>query len=105
MPEDRFENVTVVKDANVYFDGKVSSRTLLFADGSRKTLGVMLPGNYEFKTGTAEVMEVLGGEMKVLLPGADGWQAFRKGQSFEVPANSSFMLEIAGVADYCCSYL
>jgi purine/pyrimidine-nucleoside phosphorylase len=105
MPEDRFDNVTVVKNANVYFDGKVTSRTVLFADGSRKTLGVMLPGSYEFKTGTAEVMEVLGGEMNVLLPGADGWQTFGKGQSFDVPANSSFTLEIADVADYCCSYL
>jgi len=104
MSTDRFENVTVVKKANVYFDGKVTSRTVLFPDGSRKTLGVMLPGEYEFSTGVSEVMEVLGGEMTVLLPGKTEWQTFRAGESFSVPANASFKLKIAGVADYCCSY-
>ena len=101
---DSFENVTIVKKANVYFDGKVTSRTVLFADGTRKTLGIMMPGEYEFGTDAREVMEVLGGEMKVLLPGAAEWQTFATGQSFEVPAKSSFKLELDGVADYCCSY-
>jgi purine/pyrimidine-nucleoside phosphorylase len=101
---DNFENVTIVKKANVYFDGKVTSRTVLFADGTRKTLGIMMPGEYEFGTGSREVMEVLGGEMKVLLPGRTEWQTFGAGQSFDVPADSSFKLEIDGVADYCCSY-
>ncbi len=63
-----FTNVTVVKKANVYFDGKVTSRTVLFADGSKKTLGVMLPGEYEFGTGDPEVMEILVGDLDVLLP-------------------------------------
>ena len=101
---DAFENVTVVKKANVYFDGKVTSRTVLFPDGTRKTLGLMMPGEYEFGTDAREVMEVVGGEMKVLLPGAADWQTFAAGQSFEVPAGSSFKLVIDGVADYCCSY-
>jgi hypothetical protein len=101
---DSFENVTIVKKANVYFDGKVTSRTVLFADGTRKTLGIMMPGEYEFGTGAREVMEVLGGEMRVLLPGQTEWQTFGAGQSFEVPSDSSFKLEIDGVADYCCSY-
>ena len=105
MSDERFEQVAVVKQANVYFDGKVTSRTVLFPDGSRKTLGVMLPGTYEFGTGAAEIMEVLGGEMTVRLPGADGWQTFRTGESFLVPANARFQLEISVVADYCCSYL
>jgi uncharacterized protein YaiE (UPF0345 family) len=104
MPEDRFENVTVVKKANVYFDGKVTSRNVLFADGTRKTLGFMLPGDYEFSTGAGEVMEMLNGEMQVLLPGATEWQTFRAGESFTVPANSSFKLKLSGVVDYCCSY-
>jgi uncharacterized protein YaiE (UPF0345 family) len=46
----KFENVTVIKEANVYFDGRVTSRVLEFADGSKKTLGIMLPGEYEFGT-------------------------------------------------------
>jgi uncharacterized protein YaiE (UPF0345 family) len=104
MAEDRFENVTVVKKANVYFDGKVTSRNVLFADGTRKTLGFMLPGDYEFSTGAREVMEMLNGEMQVLLPGAAQWQTFRAGETFTVPANSSFKLKLTGVVDYCCSY-
>jgi hypothetical protein len=105
MNGDRFESVTVVKKANVYFDGKVTSRTVLFPDGTRKTLGIMLPGSYEFGTVAAERMEVLNGEMKVLLPGTADWRVYRAGDSFEVPANEQFKLEISGVADYCCSYL
>jgi uncharacterized protein YaiE (UPF0345 family) len=105
MSQDRFEQVTVVKKANVYFDGNVTSRTVLFPDGTRKTLGVMLPGSYEFGTAAAEVMEVLDGEMNVLLPGAAEWRVYTAGQSFDVPANAKFKLKISGVADYCCSYL
>jgi purine/pyrimidine-nucleoside phosphorylase len=101
---DCFENVTIIRKANVYFDGRVTSRTVLFADGTRKTLGIMMPGEYEFGTDAREVMEVLGGEMRVLLPGAADWQVFAAGQAFDVPASSSFKLVIDGVADYCCSY-
>jgi purine/pyrimidine-nucleoside phosphorylase len=101
---DNFDNVTIVKKANVYFDGKVTSRTVLFADGSRKTLGLMMPGEYEFGTDAREVMEVLAGEMKVLLPGETEWRTFGAGEAFEVPAKSSFKLILDGVADYCCSY-
>ena len=60
----QFDKVSVVREANIYFDGKVTSRTILFADGSKKTLGVMLPGEYEFGTDEAELMEILSGEMK-----------------------------------------
>lgn len=101
---DRFENVAIIKKANVYFDGKVTSRTVLFADGSRKTLGIMMPGEYEFATDAREIMEVLGGEMTVLLPGQSDWQVFGEGDTFEVPAQSSFKLKLDVVADYCCSY-
>jgi purine/pyrimidine-nucleoside phosphorylase len=99
-----FENVTIVKKANVYFEGKVTSRTVLFVDGTRKTLGFMMPGEYEFGTGSPEVIEVLNGEMDVLLPDQEHWQTFTAGQSFEVPAGSAFKLKLAVPADYCCSY-
>jgi uncharacterized protein YaiE (UPF0345 family) len=99
-----FKNVTVIKKANVYFDGKVSSRTILFPDGSKKTLGIMLPGEYEFGTASREVMEILAGDLDVLLPGADQWKTVREGESFEVPAQSKFRLKVRGIADYCCSY-
>jgi purine/pyrimidine-nucleoside phosphorylase len=101
----KFENVSVVKAANVYFDGKVTSRTVEFADGSKKTLGIMLPGVYEFGTADAEIMEILSGELTVLLPGNDDWQEIKGGQSFDVPANSKFHLNIAKITDYICSFI
>jgi len=100
----RFNNVSVVKAANVYFGGTVTSRTVLFADGSKKTLGIMQPGDYEFGTDQREIMEILAGELDVLLPGK-AWQHFSAGSSFEVPAKASFKLKVSTLTDYCCSYL
>jgi len=100
-----FSDVIVVKAANIYFDGNVTSRTVKFADGTHKTLGIMLPGDYSFNTDSAEVMEVLAGSMDIRLAGEDDWKTYGAGASFEVPANSSFDLKVTEVADYCCSYL
>ena len=99
-----FENVTITKEANVYFDGKVTSRTVEFTDGSKKTLGIMMPGDYEFSTDDNELMEIQAGGMDVLLPSETDWKTFTKGASFEVPKDSSFKLEVKEVTDYCCSY-
>lgn len=101
---EQFNQVSILKKANIYFDGKVTSRTVFFADGSKKTLGIMLPGEYEFGTGAAELMEILAGEMEVLLPGEKAWRIVNAGQNFSVPANSKFQLRVLGVVDYCCSY-
>jgi uncharacterized protein YaiE (UPF0345 family) len=100
-----FKNVTIVKKANVYFDGKVTSRTVLFPDGSKKTLGIMMPGDYEFGTADKELMEILDGDLKVQLPGQDSWRPVKGGESFEVAANSRFKLKVNRITDYCCSYL
>jgi hypothetical protein len=99
-----FKNVAIIKKANVYFDGKVTSRTVLFPDGSQKTLGIMLPGDYEFSTEKKEFMELLAGDLEVLLPGCDRWQTLQGGDSFEVPARSKFNLKVKSITDYCCSY-
>lgn len=99
-----FKHVTVVKKANIYFEGKVSSRTVLFADGTKKTLGIMLPGEYTFNTDSNELMEILGGEMEVLLPGKTEWEIMKEGSEFYVPAHTSFQLKIKQTTDYCCSY-
>jgi len=99
-----FKNVTVVKKANVYSEGKVTSRTVLFADGSKKTLGIMLPGEYTFGTDTIELMEILAGDLDVLLPGETAWKAVRAGEAFRVPAHTKFSLRIKSLTDYCCSY-
>ena len=101
---EKFKNVTVVKKANVYFYGKVTSRTIVFYSGEKKTLGIMLPGEYEFGTEKKELMEVLGGSMQVKLPGSEEWCTFSEGEAFEVAANSGFKLIVKEVADYCCSY-
>jgi uncharacterized protein YaiE (UPF0345 family) len=101
---DKFANVTIVKKANIYFDGKVTSRTVLFADGTRKTLGIMLPGDYEFDTAAPEVIEILAGELDVQLPGKDDWETFTAGTRFAVGANSLFRLRVRTVVDYYCSY-
>jgi purine/pyrimidine-nucleoside phosphorylase len=100
-----FRNVTAVKKANIYFDGKVTSRTILFQDGTRKTLGIMLPGEYEFGTADKEIMEILAGALDILLPGKAAWQKIQAGESFEVPAQSKFKLKIYEITDYCCSYI
>ena len=100
-----FNNVTIVKKANVYFDGKVNSRTILFADGSKKTLGFMQPGEYTFNTADPELMEILGGELEVSLPGAAGWRTVKAGEAFNVPANAEFTMKISVASDYCCSFL
>ncbi len=102
---DSFDNVSIIKKANVYFDGKVTSRTVLFEDGTRKTLGIMMPGEYEFVTGDKELMEILGGRLQVLLPDCTAWELFKEGQTFEVSANSKFRLIVEEVTDYCCSYI
>jgi uncharacterized protein YaiE (UPF0345 family) len=100
-----FAQVTVIKAANIYFDGQVTSRTLIFADGSRKTLGIMQPGEFEFGTQAAELMEILSGELDVRLPGEDGWRRVQGGESFEVPADSKFSVRVLSLTDYCCSFL
>lgn len=100
-----FKNVTIIKKANVYFDGKVVSRTVNFEDGSMKTLGFMMPGDYDFNTAAAEVMEILDGQLDVLLAGSDEWVSIKGGESFNVPANSNFQLKIHKATDYCCSFI
>ena len=100
-----FQNVTITKKANVYFDGKVTSRTITFADGSKKTLGIILPGDYRFNTDAKELMEILAGTLQVQLPGSEEWQTFQGGTSFEIPAKSAFSLKVSALTDYCCSFL
>jgi uncharacterized protein YaiE (UPF0345 family) len=99
-----FTNVSVAKEANVYFDGGVISRTVIFADGSKKTLGVMLPGDYEFGTEVKELMEISSGGMDVLLPDATGWISITGGMSFEVLAKATFGVKVRAITNYCCSY-
>jgi uncharacterized protein YaiE (UPF0345 family) len=100
-----FENVSVQKEANIYFNGQVTSRSLTFADGSTKSLGIMQPGEYEFGTDAPELMEICSGELEVKLPGSDTWKNIRGGENFNVEGNSKFQVRARTVVDYCCHYL
>ncbi|OAB46140.1 pyrimidine/purine nucleoside phosphorylase [Paenibacillus glacialis] len=100
-----FSNATIVKAANVYYDGKVTSRTVILDGGSKVTLGIMLPGTYEFGTDVPEIMEILSGDLDVLLPDATEWQTIQGPSTFHVPGQSKFKLEVRSVTDYCCSYV
>lgn len=100
-----FSNVKLEKKGNIYFDGKVTSRTFYLESGEKKTLGIMLPGEYEFGTSEKELMEIAAGKMDVLLSNSDEWVKVAAGDSFYVDANSKFKLIVSEVVDYCCSYI
>jgi uncharacterized protein YaiE (UPF0345 family) len=101
-----FRGVTALSKANVYFEGKVVSHTLLFPDGSKKTLGLIYPGQYHFGTDKAERMELTSGQCAIKLDGASAWVTYGVGQAFDVPAKSGFDIEVkSGICEYICSYL
>lgn len=99
-----FKNVEINKKANVYFDGKVTSRLIKTAEGESKTLGVMLPGSYHFNTDSEELMELTQGACKVKLDGSEDWQGYKGGESFTVAANSGFDIEVSELLDYICHF-
>lgn len=101
----KLENISMIKEANIYFDGKVVSRTIFLPNGERQTLGVMQPGEYTFDTNEAEIMEMMSGELEIRLPGEENFKTLNTPETFHVPANSSFDLKIKTVTDYCCSYI
>lgn len=100
----QFTNVSVNKEANVYFDGKCVSHTVTFADGSRKSVGVILPSTLTFQTGAPEVMELLKGRCRVKFAGATAATEYGGGQSFSVPGNSSFEIETLEPLHYVCHF-
>jgi uncharacterized protein YaiE (UPF0345 family) len=101
----QIENVTVVTKANVYFDGKCVSHTVLFADGTRKSVGVILPAKLTFNTGAPEIMETVDGSCRVKLSGEADWKEYGPGASFKVPGNSSFDIEVTNQPyHYVCHF-
>ena len=101
-----FRGVTAIPKANVYFDGKVVSHTILFADGSKKTLGLIYPGKFHFGTDKAERMEIVAGSCVIQLDGGKSNASYSAGQAFEVPAKSGFDIEVTqGICEYICSFL
>lgn len=100
----QYDNVSVVKQANVYFDGKCVSHTVILADGTKKTVGVILPSSLTFNTGAPEVMEGVGGACRVLLKGESEWKTYGAGESFNVPGNSSFQIACDEPYHYVCHF-
>ena len=106
MSNTQFENVTVHAKANVYFDGKVVSHSIVLEDGSKKTLGIIYPGSYHFNTEQAEKMEIIAGDCKVVLDGSEESNDYREGQAFEVSANSGFTIDVSKeTCEYVCSFI
>ncbi len=99
-----YPNATIIKKANIYYDGDVISRTIKTEDGKTKTLGFMQAGSYHFETTASERMEILHGECRVRLQGSESWHVYNAGESFDVPANSAFDIEVADVLDYICHF-
>ena len=101
---DKYKDVNVDKLANIYFEGNVISRNIFLKDGSRKTLGVMLPGTYEFDTENRELMEILSGKLSLKLQNDQDWKLIKDGMDFNIPKNSSFKVEVLELVNYTCSY-
>lgn len=102
----QFTGVTVHTKANVYFDGKVVSHTVLMPDGAKKTLGLIYPGSYHFGTGAPERMEIIAGACHVTLDGQPAVQDYAAGTHFDVPGKSGFTITVkSGLCEYICSFL
>ncbi|MFC4127170.1 pyrimidine/purine nucleoside phosphorylase [Nocardia rhizosphaerae] len=100
----KIENVSVTKQANVYFDGKCISYNLELPDGTKKSVGVIQPAALTFGTAAPERMEIVAGFANVLLAGATDAVPYRAGESFEVPGDSSFDIEVIDTVHYVCHY-
>ncbi|WP_130861396.1 pyrimidine/purine nucleoside phosphorylase [Bacilliculturomica massiliensis] len=98
------KNVQVESKANVYFDGKVTSRTCYRQDGGRFTLGIITAGSYTFDVGDREVVQLIAGSAEVLLPGEENWRAVAAQESFEIGADCKYQIRTDGVAEYLCDY-
>lgn len=102
---EKFDGVSVVAKANVYFDGRVVSHTVNFPDGTKKTIGLIYPGSYTFSTGAPEVMAIVAGSCRARLKGEGDWREYGAGSFFAVPGNSAFDIAVeSGIAEYVCSF-
>ena len=106
MKNIKFNEVSVNAKANIYFDGKVVSHSVVLSDGAQKTLGLIYPGSYHFNTELAEKMEIIAGTCNVKLDGSEESNSYGENQSFHVPANSGFTIEVnEGICEYICYFI
>ena len=104
MTTDTFANISVATKANVYFDGKCVSHGITLADGTKKSVGVVLPSTLTFNTGASEIMECVAGGCEYKLAGSDDWLSSTPGQKFSVPGNSSFQIRVSEAYHYICHF-
>ncbi|WP_066340594.1 pyrimidine/purine nucleoside phosphorylase [Azohydromonas lata] len=104
MTTEKIDGVSVTTRANVYFDGKCVSHGITLADGTKKSVGVVLPATLTFNTGTAEIMECVAGACEYKLAGSDEWRRSSAGEQFSVPANSSFEIRVTEAYHYICHF-
>ncbi len=100
----QFNNVSIVKQGNVFFDGKCVSHSVLFADGTRKTVGVILPGTLTFNVSTPELMEITSGNCRVKVGDEPEFKTYTAGSQFSVAAGSRFVIEAKEIVNYVCSF-
>ncbi|RXK13885.1 hypothetical protein CP965_00090 [Halarcobacter mediterraneus] len=98
-----FNNVSIAKEANILFDGNITSRSITFEDGSKKTLGIMLPGEYELNTVNKAIIDINSGVLEVMLP-AEDWVKYVAPATIEISQNSKYKLRVTSLVDYCCSF-
>ena len=104
MTTEKIDGVSVTTQASVYFDGKCVSHGITFPDGTKKSVGVVLPAALTFNTGAAEIMECVAGACEYRLAGTNAWAASKAGESFSIPANSSFDIRVAEAYHYICHF-
>jgi uncharacterized protein YaiE (UPF0345 family) len=104
MTTAKIDGVSVATQANVYFDGKCVSHSITLADGTKKSVGVVLPASLTFNTGAAEIMECVAGACEYKLAGSSEWKKSGAGEKFSIPANSSFEIRVAEAYHYICHF-
>jgi len=104
MTTEKIDGVSVITQANVYFDGKCVSHGITFPDGTKKSVGVVLPATLTFNTGAPEIMECVAGSCEYKLAGSDAWVKSSPGDQFNVPGNSSFDIRVTEAYHYICHF-
>ena len=104
MITQQISNISVTTQANVYFDGKCVSHSITYLDGTKKSVGVVLPSTLTFSTGVAEIMECVAGSCEYKLAGSDVWVKSAAGEKFNVPSNSKFEIRVVEPYHYICHF-
>ena len=104
MTTETISNVTATTKASIYFDGKCISHGITLADGTKKSVGVVLPSSLTFSTGAPEIMECVAGGCEYKLAGSPNWIKVGVGDKFSVAENSSFDIRVEEAFHYICHY-